>query len=424
MTTPSASNGTPVAHDFFSGCPSHWTETKLKFITRFHNGFAFKPHHWNDQGVPIIRIQNLNGSDEFNFAPEGTAPEKLRIRSGDMVFSWSGNKGTSFGPFVWDREFDGYLNQHIFKLDGYSLPQKYFYYLLKAVTTDIESRTHGIIGLVHVTKPELGSTRLRIPPPAEQEAIVAFLNRRLADIDRFVSSKQRLIELLEEQRQGIVEKLILGSDVRGERKPSGLMFLDSIPKQWNEKRAKYYLHEIDIRSESGEEELLSVSHITGVTPRSEKNITMFQAESYEGYKLCFPGDLVVNTMWAFMAALGVSQHTGIVSSSYAVYRQHRTHELDDTYLDALLRTKPYRAEYMCRSTGIRESRLRLYPDQLLKIPIICPPPETQRQIVVKIDAESAELRRAIRDAEREIELMNEFRGSLIAQVVTGRLPIK
>jgi len=202
------------------------------------------------------------------------------------------------------------------------------------------------------------------------------------------------------------------------------MCLDSIPMQWNEKRAKYFLREIDIRSESGDEELLSVSHITGVTPRSEKNITMFQAESYEGYKLCFPGDLVVNTMWAFMAALGVSRHTGIVSSSYAVYRQHSSHELDDAYLDALLRTKPYRAEYICRSTGIRDSRLRLYPDQLLKIPIVCPPRETQKQIVKRIEGEGAELRGAIRNADREIELMNEFRASVIAEAVTGKIDVR
>ena len=64
---------------------------------------------------------------------------------------------------------------------------------------------------------------------------------------------------------------------------------------------------IDERSTTGSEALLSVSHITGVTPRSEKNITMFKAESYVGVtRFADPGDLVINTMWAWMAALGVS----------------------------------------------------------------------------------------------------------------------
>jgi type I restriction enzyme S subunit len=129
-------------------------------------------------------------------------------------------------------------------------------------------------------------------------------------------------------------------------------------------------------------------------------------------------------MWAFMAALGVSRHTGIVSSSYAVYRQHSAKELQDEYLDALLRTKPYKAEYICRSTGIRESRLRLYPDQLLRIPILCPPREEQQRIVDRINEEGAEIRSAIATAEREIELMNEFRASLIAEAVTGKIDVR
>lgn len=66
--------------------------------------------------------------------------------------------------------------------------------------------------------------------------------------------------------------------------------------------------------------MLSVSHKTGVTPRSQKNITMFMAESYEGHKVCRPGDIVVNTMWAWMAAIGVSRHVGIVSPAYGIYR--------------------------------------------------------------------------------------------------------
>jgi type I restriction enzyme S subunit len=65
-------------------------------------------------------------------------------------------------------------------------------------------------------------------------------------------------------------------------KDSGLSFIDKVPAHWEVKRAKYFFREIDERSEAGDEELLSVSHITGITPRSEKNITMFMAESYEG----------------------------------------------------------------------------------------------------------------------------------------------
>lgn len=78
-------------------------------------------------------------------------------------------------------------------------------------------------------------------------------------------------------------------------RPSRLPWLGAIPAHWEETRTKYLFREVDERSTTGTEEMLSVSHITGVTPRRQKNVTMFMAESYAGHKLCRPGDLVLNT---------------------------------------------------------------------------------------------------------------------------------
>lgn len=105
-----------------------------------------------------------------------------------------------------------------------------------------------------------------------------------------------------------------------EYKDSGQRWLGQIPAAWQLRRAKFLFREIDERSKTGKEELLSVSHKTGVTPRSEKSVTMFLAKSNVGHKLCRPQDLVINTLWAWMAALGVSRHKGIVSPAYGVYR--------------------------------------------------------------------------------------------------------
>src|ERR1035441_9591271 len=97
-----------------------------------------------------------------------------------------------------------------------------------------------------------------------------------------------------------------------EYKESGPPWLELVPGHWCQLRAKYIFREVDERSATGKEELLSVSHLTGVTPRSQKTITMFLAKSNVGHKICRPGDAVINTMWAWMGALGVSRHTGIV----------------------------------------------------------------------------------------------------------------
>ena len=203
-----------------------------------------------------------------------------------------------------------------------------------------------------------------------------------------------------------------------EYKDARIIWLEKIPAHWQEKRAKFLFREIDERSSSGEEELLSVSHITGVTPRSQKNVTMFKAESYVGHKVCQPGDVVINTMWAWMAALGVAKHTGIVSPSYGVYRPLNQQNFLPEYIDQLLRTWGFVAEYNTRSTGIRSSRLRLYPDQFLDIAMPVPPIEEQQKMIDYLKFENRKINRFIRNKRSLIKLLNEQKQAIINQAVT------
>ena len=155
----------------------------------------------------------------------------------------------------------------------------------------------------------------------EQKRVVEFLDRTTTDIDRAISQKQRLIELLQEQKAILINQSVTkGLNPNVLMHDSGIKWIGKISENWEVRRAKYLFQEIDERSKTGEEELLSVSHITGVTPRSEKNVNMFLAEDYSGSKLCHKDDLVINIMWAWMGALGISNQTGIVSPSYGVFR--------------------------------------------------------------------------------------------------------
>lgn len=200
-----------------------------------------------------------------------------------------------------------------------------------------------------------------------------------------------------------------------------MRWLPAVPEHWNEQRAKTFFREVDERSKTGQEELLSVSHLTGVTPRSQKKVTMFKAESYVGSKLCRPGDIVINTLWAWMAALGTSRHLGIVSPAYGVYRAHLTDNFNPTYLDYLLRTRAYVAEYIGRSTGIQSSRLRLYPNQFLDIALIQPPLAEQDQIVAYLRAQDAHIARFIKAKRDLIKLLTEQKLRIIDHAVTRGL---
>ena len=273
--------------------------------------------------------------------------------------------------------------------------------------------------------PWLKNVKVPLPPPTEQAAIVRFLDWANGRLERAIRAKRKVIALLNEQKQAIIHRAVTrGLDPSVHLKPSGIPWLGDIPQHWEVRRAKYLYREVDERSPDGSEELLSVSHLTGVTPRSQKNITMFKAASYAGHKLCQPGDLVVNTMWAWMGALGVSTHAGIISPAYAVYRPRRSEGIVGIYMDGLLRCRPYVSNIICRSTGLRASRLRLYPEEFFRLPIIQPPPQEQRQIVERIQGETAELDTAINRLEREIELLREYRTRLVADVVTGKLDVR
>ncbi|HYC36289.1 MAG TPA: NADAR domain-containing protein [Usitatibacter sp.] len=200
-----------------------------------------------------------------------------------------------------------------------------------------------------------------------------------------------------------------------------MRWLPPVPEHWNEQRAKTHFREVDERSRTGQEELLSVSHLTGVTPRSQKNVTMFKAASYVGHKVCRPGDIVVNTLWAWMAALGASTHTGLVSPAYGIYRPRNADSFNPGYLDYLLRTRAYVAEYIGRSTGIRSSRLRLYPNQFLDIPLLEPPRAEQDQIVAYLRAQDAHVARFINAKRDLIALLTEQKLRIIDHAVTRGL---
>lgn len=209
-----------------------------------------------------------------------------------------------------------------------------------------------------------------------------------------------------------------------EMKDSGVDWLGEVPAHWEFNRGKYCFREVDVRSGTGEEELLSVSHLTGVTPRSQKSITMFKAESYVGSKICCPGQIAVNTMWAWMAAIGVSKHHGIISSSYHIYEQLVPTEFSDDFLDLLLRSYVYKGLYTVNSSGITTSRLRLYPDDFLNIRFLRPPREEQDMIIEHLNDATATIDIAITRTSRKIDFLNEYRTRLIANVVTGKLDVR
>jgi type I restriction enzyme S subunit len=206
-----------------------------------------------------------------------------------------------------------------------------------------------------------------------------------------------------------------------EYKESGIPWARALPSHWITKRGKSYLVPIDHRSKAGKEELLTVSSTRGVIPRNSTKVTMFKAESYAGHKLCWPGDLVINSLWAWGGGLGVTQHHGIISTAYSVYRNRPSAQINPRFLHELVRSAPFQWELQVRSKGVWISRLQLTDTSFLDAPIPLPPPDEQSAIVRFLDHANGSIERAIRAKRKIITLLNEQKQAIIHSVVTRGL---
>ncbi len=173
--------------------PEGWRSLPIGQVCSLVNGRAFKPTEWSQEGLPIIRIQNLNDPTKpFNRFKGEVSPKHL-VQAGDVVLSWSGTPGTSFGCFVWTRE-PGVLNQHIFKVDvRHDLCEPiYFVHAVNSVLDEMIRQAHGGVGLRHITKSRLEQICLPIAPLTEQRRIVARIQECLTRVEEIGTLQREL----------------------------------------------------------------------------------------------------------------------------------------------------------------------------------------------------------------------------------------
>jgi type I restriction enzyme S subunit len=275
---------------------------------------------------------------------------------------------------------------------------------------------------------KLKAEMLPLPPPDEQAAIVRFLDYANRKIDGFVQAKRKLIGLLNEQKQAIIHQAVTrGRNPDVPLKPSGISWLGDIPQHWEVKRIKYLLKEVDNRSNTGAEPLLSMRMHHGLVVFAEHFSRPPQAATLVGFKIVKPGQFVVNRMQAGNGVIYASNLSfpGLVSPDYAVFEPIA--EVNVEYLGELFRSRKVRAKFRSESKGLGTGTsgfLRLYNDRFGAIHVALPPHEEQESILRGLGDDLADFNTAIARTEREIALMQEYRTRLTADVVTGKVDVR
>ena len=195
-----------------------------------------------------------------------------------------------------------------------------------------------------------------------------------------------------------------------------------VPEHWSLLRAKNFLREVDDRSKTGEEKLLSMRMQRGLVPHNDVSVKRIAPENLIGYKKAQPDELVLNRMQAGNAMFFCNRQSGLVSPDYAVFRLLR----DDSpeYLGQLFRSWPMRGLFRSESKGLGTGTsgfLRLYSDRFAALEIPLPPRPEQDQIVAYLRVQDMHIARFIKAKRDLIKLLTEQKLRIIDRAVTRGL---
>jgi type I restriction enzyme S subunit len=274
-----------------------------------------------------------------------------------------------------------------------------------------------------------------LPPPAEQAAIVRFLDHANGRIERAIRAKRKLVALLHEQKQAIIQRAVTrGLDSNVPLKPSGIPWLGDIPTHWEALQvrrlvsfvtsgsrgwADYYSDTGDIFLQSGNlgrSMALNLSFVQHVKPPrgSEGVRTRVQRDDV---LVCITGALTGNVALVdvdFPAPAYVNQHVALVRPKPAMVHPR--------YLASVLHSETGRTQFKITEYGGTKQGLGLGDVKAVVVPLPAVP--EQVAICAELDTRLARFNEAITRTEREIALLREYRTRLTADVVTGKLDVR
>jgi len=411
--------------------PEGWEVKKLKYCFSFHTGWT-PPTTNSDYFIgdnTWITIADMKAKylDDSVQKLSDEALNELRIKitkKGSLLYSFK----LSVGKIAFAGK-DLYTNEAILSIspmEKYNL-QYYFYTLPECL---IKNANENIYGAKILNQYLIKNASLIVPPKPVQKSIAAYLDRKTAQIDNLISTKQKLIELLKEERAAIINQAVtkgLNPDVP--MKDSGIEWLGEIPAHWEVKRMKYvaritlgkmltnvdkggYHYRPYLRAQNINWEKVNVEDVKKM---------WFSKDELRQYRLN-KNDLLVSEG-------GEVGRTSIWNEEIEeCYIQNSVHKVtmeptNDPFF-FLYTFCLYGEKGVFESVVSRISIAHLTKEKLKEIPFPMPPTDEQRRISKFIRSETTKIDQTISKIKKQIDLLQEFRTALISEVVTGKIDVR
>lgn len=388
--------------------PIGWHKATIGDLCEFINGNGFKPVEWSDKGLPIIRIQNMNGSKDFNYYP-GAVKKQWLVESGQLLFAWAGTKGVSFGPKIWSGP-TGVLNQHIYKLDiKTDLDKRWLFMALVKVTERIESQAHGFKAtLLHVQKSDITGQVLMVPPLPEQ--------KRIADI---ISAWEEGINLTEQllfnsklRKKYFVEKLL-----------SGKIRVSGFEEDWRFYKMGDCFSRVTKKNDEGNNNVVTISAQQGLIKQEDYFNKAVASETLDGYFLIRKGQFAYNKSYSNGYPMGAIKRLnkydkGVVTTLYICFEINEdkgfSPEFFEHYFDAGLLNRGLTK--VANEGGRAHGLLNVKPSDFFNLKIYIPDAVEQRKIAEIISVADQE----IQLIKRQLDCLRQERKVLMHQLLAGK----
>ena len=416
--------------------PEHWGMRRLKSVClqAALYGANVSAGFYSDKGVRFLRTTDITDDGELNpsgvYLPENLVRDYL-LADGDLLISRSGTVGRSF---LFDTKrhgrcaYAGYLVRFVPSRE--ILPEylfwftktQAFYEFLRVVA--ISSTIENVNGEKYANAP------LPLPLLTEQHRIVRFLDRADRRIQRYIRAKQRLIALLEEQKQALIHEAVTGRiDVRTGRpypayKESGVEWLGTVPAHWEIWRSKRTFRPRTELARPGDTQL-SATQAYGVIAQADyeekigRKVTRI-LRHLDQRRHVEIDDFVIS-MRSFQGGLERAWTSGCIRSSYIVL--HAATELIVGYFAYLFKSFGYIGALQSTANFIRDGQ-DLNFENFCRVDVAFPPIDEQQHIAQAVDRGTDHIAASIERSRRQIGSLCEYRARLVADVVTGKVDVR